>query len=320
MTARQLISPTCALALALALAPAASAAPLAGLEACHGPPPSPTTASQLRHQAAAPGPASPRSSSPPPSSAPRETAPGPRSHQARPPHAPPAQAPPVQASPAHAPPAPKLPDSAQAPRSSQSATPSQTDPPPAPQAIDPAAISAALARLPASPSLADTQHAALRHAGLATPPGRSWQRRARAAAALPTLTVQYDHRLDQGWTLAQEAGTADALRNDGQHQNTLRLRATWELDRLIYAPDELRAARASLDLADWRERILVEVTALYFERQRLLLQVSLAPTPLDLERTIELTVRLREVEGLLEAMTGLGMWGTGPSARLGGGE
>lgn len=197
--------------------------------------------------------------------------------------------------------------------------PELTTPPPAPNddseqpAYDPAQLQAALARLPASPSLAQVQDAALANAGIDPLAASRWLRRARRAAALPTLSVQYDRRFDRGWSLDQAVGEADALRNDSGNQDVLRAKATWELDRLIFAPDELRAARAVLDVADARERVLVEVTRLYFERERILLERELAP-PSDLSDAIAASVRLREVEGLLAGLTGLDFSGPQPAS------
>lgn len=175
--------------------------------------------------------------------------------------------------------------------------------PPSP-VVDMAQIDAALARLPPAPSLQATQDAALWRAGVDAAAAARWLRRARIAAALPTLSVQYDHRLDRGWVLDREVGQADALRNDAGNQSVVRAKATWELDRLLFAPDELRAARAAIDLADLRERVLVEITALYFERQRLLVERELAP-PTDLDTALAAALRLREVEGLLTGLSGL---------------
>ncbi|WP_106389491.1 hypothetical protein, partial [Enhygromyxa salina] len=173
----------------------------------------------------------------------------------------------------------------------------------APQ-IDLARIDEALARLPASPSLPELQDAALRQAGTGPNTGARWLRRSRVAAALPTVSVQYDHRLDEGWTLDREVGEADALRRDAGSQGVVKAKATWELDRVIFSPDELKAARALLDLADFRERVLVEVTQLYYERLRLLLERELAP-PTDLDAAIAAAIRLREIEGVLRGLTGL---------------
>jgi hypothetical protein len=186
--------------------------------------------------------------------------------------------------------------------------PPPVEPAPAPEepgpVVDVAQIDAALARLPPAPSLRATQDAALRRAGVDAAAAARWLRRARVAAALPTMSVQVDQRMDRGWVLDREVGQADALRNDAGNQAVVRAKATWELDRLIFAPDELRAARAAIDLADLRERVLVQVTALYFERQRLLVERELAP-PADFDTALAAALRLREVEGLLTGLTGL---------------
>src|SRR5690606_34685445 len=148
------------------------------------------------------------------------------------------------------------------------------------------------------------QDAALRRAGVDPRAASRWLRRSRVAAALPTVSVQVDQRLDRGWTLDREVGQSDALRSDAGTQAVIRAKATWELDRLLFTPDELRAARAALDLAEVRERVLVEVTALYFERERLLIERMLVAAP-DLDTAIASALRLRELEGLLTGLTGL---------------
>jgi hypothetical protein len=194
------------------------------------------------------------------------------------------------------------PGASPAPPPQSSQAPSAPEPPP--PHIDLTRVDAALARLPPGPSLRAVQDAALRRAGVDPHAAARWLRRARVAAALPTLSLQYDHRLDRGWVLDREVGEPDALRSDAGAQGVVRAKATWELDRLIFTPDELKATRAALDLADFRERLLVEVTSLYFERQRLLVERELAP-PADLEAAIAAALRLREVEGLLAGLSGL---------------
>lgn len=200
------------------------------------------------------------------------------------------------------PPPPRLVDPA--PLAPAASEPAASEPAASEPAFDAAELERALARLPAGPTLAEVQAAALAHAGIDPVAAARWLRRARTAAILPTVSVQYDRRFDRGWTLDQAVGDPDELRNDSGQQDVLRAKATWELDRLIFAPDELRAARAVLDVADFRERLLVEITQLYFERERILLERELAP-PTDLEAAIDMSLRLREVEGLLAGLTGL---------------
>jgi|GEM_PF-1831196 len=213
-------------------------------------------------------------------------------------------------------PAPVPPPALPAPVLLEAAQAAEPTPPADPPALgyDPAALQAALARLPMSPTLAEVQNAALAQAGVNPAVSSRWLQRARSAAVLPTISVQYDRRFDQGWTLNQEVGEADALRNTSGNQDVLRAKATWHLERLIYSPDELRAARAVLDVADFRERLLIEITRLYFERERLLLERELA-APTDLDAAIAASLRLRELEGLLAGLTGLDFAPARPPAR-----
>ena len=150
--------------------------------------------------------------------------------------------------------------------------------PPAPvPAPDPALLARALAELPNKPGVAEVQAAARRRATLSPRTAQRWIRRARAAAILPTITGEYGLRSDQGWQLDQAAGDGDELTRDLGAGRVMQVRASWDLDRLIFNADELRAARAALDLADVRERLLVRVTQLYFERQQLLLEIATLP-------------------------------------------
>jgi hypothetical protein len=173
--------------------------------------------------------------------------------------------------------------------------------------LDTAALEQAVAALPSRPTVEEVQHAALGRANATERTSRGWMRRARAAAALPAVTAQLDLRADQSWNFDQEAGAADALTEDAGSLTGVRLRTTWELDRLVFNLDELRAARAGLDMLDWRERLLVRVTQLYFERQRLLLEDALVGAGEDVAKTVARRIRLREVEAVLRGLTGLDM-------------
>jgi len=179
--------------------------------------------------------------------------------------------------------------------------------PPAPTPVpDPALLARALAQLPSKPGVAEVQAAALRRATLAPKTAQRWLRRARAAAILPTVTGEVGMRTDQGWQLDQAAGDGDELSQDLGAGRVMQVRASWDLDRLIFNADELRAARAALDLADVRERLLVRVTQLYFERQQLLLEIATLPAR-DGHEAVGRHVRLAEVEAVLTGLTGLAL-------------
>ena len=179
--------------------------------------------------------------------------------------------------------------------------------PPAPVPVpDPALLARALAELPNKPGIAEVQAAALRRATLSPRTAQRWLRRARAAAILPTVTGEYGLRTDQGWQLDQAAGDGDELSQDLGAGRAIQVRASWDLDRLIFNADELRAARAALDLSDVRERLLVRVTQLYFERQQLLLEIATLPAR-DGHEAIGRHMRLAEVEAVLVGLTGLAL-------------
>ena len=177
-------------------------------------------------------------------------------------------------------------------------------PPPPPPAPNPALLTRALTELPTRPTVTEVQEAALRRATLAPQTAERWLRRARAAALLPEIQVGLDLRSDQGWQLDQAADNGDELSQDLGAGRNVQLRASWDLDRLIFNPDELRAARAALDLADVRERLLIRVTQLYFERHQILLEIASLPAR-DGREAIGRHVRLAEVEAILVGLTGL---------------
>ena len=175
--------------------------------------------------------------------------------------------------------------------------------PPAVALADPRQVAAAIAAVP-GPTLAEIQSAAMRRASLNPRRTASWLRRARSAGVLPELQAGWDRRTDEGWRVDREADTGDELTQDVAGANTFRVRVTWDLDRLIFDDDELKVARTAMDLADWRERVLVEVTQLHFERVRLVAGLQLMP-PRDLAEMLDITLRIREVEGVLAGLTGL---------------
>jgi len=132
---------------------------------------------------------------------------------------------------------------------------------------------------------------------------RRWLRRVRVASLLPELRSEFDVSNDRGWKIGQEAGTADELSEDQGAGRTLRLRATWHLDRLIFNVNELRVAQTGLDVQAARQRILVEVTGLYFERMECML--ALAMGTVDPAKRAQTLLRVRELRALLHAFTGI---------------
>ncbi|MEZ4381444.1 MAG: hypothetical protein R3A79_08840 [Nannocystaceae bacterium] len=153
-----------------------------------------------------------------------------------------------------------------------------------------------------TPTIEELQEAALRRAAVDPRASRRWLSRARAAAALPSVRGELDLRRDQAWQLDQEAGVADELSQDNGAGQVIRVRVAWELDRLIFDPNELRAARAAVDMAMAREQLLLRLTQLYFERIELLALLADESSAAD---ALSQTIRVREIEAILYGLSGL---------------
>jgi len=80
-------------------------------------------------------------------------------------------------------------------------------------------------------------------------------------------------------------------------------RATWDLGRIVFNPDELGAEAAALRVADVRREIEATVIRLYFERRRLKAE-ALATDASDKVSRFRLDLRVQEIEAELDALTG----------------
>jgi hypothetical protein len=136
---------------------------------------------------------------------------------------------------------------------------------------------------------------------------RSLVGRAGQAAWLPELRLRAEKRLGRSESLdvkplagSTAAGTErDALGLDVFDDVRYEVRATWDLPRLIFSPDEVAAAQQALRIADMRREIESQVNRIYFERRRLLVNPAGAPPA---EATGAL-LRVEELEAELDALS-----------------
>lgn len=173
--------------------------------------------------------------------------------------------------------------------------PQQASSPPAPPAAAPRLA------VPPGPTLQESIAAALTRNSLPVHRARQAIVRARLAGLLPTIDVTLDSGTDRGYRLDSAPGEGDALTRDGDVTRGVRVRASFELHRLVFDPDELRATRAALDVLDHRAALIEQVTTLFVERRLLL---SASGNESQAEALARLS-RIAAIEGLLEALTGL---------------
>jgi hypothetical protein len=130
-------------------------------------------------------------------------------------------------------------------------------------------------------------------------PGRTRElsRRARLSGLIPTLKISAQRGLSQG---SSSTSTIDSDRTNASLGDDLTLEASlsFELPRLVFAPEEVRVLSVERWLDNDRRRFLEDVTKLYFQRRRLLHERASAAAP-----DAELENSIAEAEALLDAFT-----------------
>ncbi len=192
------------------------------------------------------------------------------------------------------PPPPPLPPP---PRSGEPSHPRPRHPP------DPIALQRALGDGPPI----DVLRAAATALALAEPDrARSLVQRARLAAWLPEVRFRVDRRFGRSESLdVSPAPLADAppVSLDTVDEVRYEARATWDLSRLVFNPDELAAHAEALRMADVRREVESLVIRLYFERRRLKVE-AVTSDGNDVASNLRREARIEELEAELDALTG----------------
>jgi hypothetical protein len=146
-------------------------------------------------------------------------------------------------------------------------------------------------------------------AALAEPDrARSFVNRARLAGGLPETTLRVYRRFarTEGVTF-EDPVTGAAVPVDIKAIDDVRYewRATWDLSRIVFNPDEISAHFEALRMADVRRDIQMLVIRLFFERKRLLLEVveASAAGVAGSAGAEKRSLRIVEIEAQLDALS-----------------
>ena len=168
-----------------------------------------------------------------------------------------------------------------------------------PAAGDPS-VDAAMRELAKDPPIADVQRAALEHFRVASGDLSGYRAAARLRALLPTVSGSYtrdDSKLSRLST--QTPAPLDVNEETSALGRAYSASAAWDLGALVFSPSELEA----YSLVGIHEDVVKEVTRLYYTRQQNILALLLDP-PADARAKAALLLRTRELEAMLDAMTG----------------
>ena len=183
--------------------------------------------------------------------------------------------------------------------------PSGTRAPPSVRVADTAPPVEVLCRAAVAMALAEPERA------------RGFVSRARIAGWLPEFRFRIFRRFarTEGLTLDDTAATIP-LDVSAVDDVRYEWRATWDLSRMVFNPDELHAHAEALRMSDVRRDIQSLVVRLYFERRRLMLDVRTddqRPEPDSQASENRRQLRVLEIEAQLDAMTGGAMSRVGAS-------
>lgn len=126
---------------------------------------------------------------------------------------------------------------------------------------------------------------------------RALVRRARLAGLAPTLKLSAERGLKQD--LSSSTTASDAERLAAAIGDNLKLEAslTFDLARLVFAPEEVRLLSVERWLSGDLRKLVDEAVRLYFQRRKLIVERQQAPDA-------ELELNIEEHDALLDAMTG----------------
>ena len=139
-----------------------------------------------------------------------------------------------------------------------------------------------------------------------------WLAASKSAYALPAVTLTYDKDLDDYKTWNYLDLNGDGTIDNSEHQfNTARaddddgfgVRLAWRLDKLVMSSERIRVINEAQDIVKLRDKVLDEVTRVYFDRRRLQVERLLSPAS-SLKDQIKDELRLQELTASIDALTG----------------
>lgn len=155
------------------------------------------------------------------------------------------------------------------------------------------------------PSIQDVQQLAMLYTYTHRDQVEAWMQATKTGPALPQLSVKYRYtdvfKQDFDYT---DQGTAFDL-TDGEVDNGwyTEVQVKWQLNELVMSSEKIRVISETQDVAKLRDKVLSDVTRLYFDRRRLQVDMLLNPSN-DMRTQLDHQLRLMELTAELDAYTG----------------
>jgi len=154
------------------------------------------------------------------------------------------------------------------------------------------------------PTIRQTQQAAIQYANVSNQKIQSWQRQSRLQALLPSVSVGIDGGI--GNNIQMDRGSTNDpdifLKGPADRDFGWDVDARWDLADLIWSSSQTSIDSREKLMIELREDILSEVTRLYFERRRLIVQTMSQTFASDSEYYQQL-IQIDEITAHLDALT-----------------
>ncbi len=165
-----------------------------------------------------------------------------------------------------------------------------------------------MAEFSSEPDIRSVQAMSMRYSKTNPELMEKWLSASQRAYALPKVNLQYEKQLDEGTRydyVAGADGNAEPQTDYVQigNDDKVVVKLEWRLDKLVMSSEQIRVINETGKANKMREKVLDEVTRLYFDRRRLQVDNLLNP-PSSLQDQIEMELRLQEMTANLDALTG----------------
>ncbi len=152
------------------------------------------------------------------------------------------------------------------------------------------------------PSVREVQRAAARHARVNPGAYGHWLAASGWAHTLPErVKGEIQHLSRSEKDVRTTTSIYEALALDDHLR--LELEVQWDLSKLIFNPDKLKASKEIANLIELREDILTTVNKLYFSRRRVQVEQLLNPAQ-NLRHAVNVSLNIRSLTADIDALTG----------------
>lgn len=153
------------------------------------------------------------------------------------------------------------------------------------------------------PPIKAVQDAAIKYAEVEPEKIKEWRKKAKMKAVLPRLTVGIDNNRNSNYEIYTSATTHYIYEGPDDRSSGWDVTLSWELGDLIWNSEQTSIDARSRLMVELREDVLDQVTRLYFERLRVMMEADSLSIE-DRKKRFEKELRIEELTASLDALTG----------------